>query len=69
MNADDFDIDNCYYCCAYNNTVASVRDAIYDMVRGEGIILDPCYTGKTFYAIRSMTLNNFKNAAIQSTDK
>ena len=33
---------------AYNNPVRAVREAIYYMARREGIILDPCYTGKTF---------------------
>ena len=39
---------------AYNNPVAEVRQAIYYMGRMEGIILDPCYTGKTFNGILQM---------------
>ena len=35
----------------YNNAVPEVRQAIYRMGRTEAIILDPCYTGKTFNAI------------------
>ena len=35
----------------YNNAVPEVRQAIYRMGRAEGIILDPCYTGKTFNAL------------------
>lgn len=50
----DFDIVTDYHYGAYNNPVAEVRKAIYYMARREGIILDPCYTGKTFNAICQM---------------
>ncbi|MGI6176998.1 MAG: 1-aminocyclopropane-1-carboxylate deaminase/D-cysteine desulfhydrase [Eubacterium sp.] len=51
----DFDIVTKYDCGAYNNPVKEVREAIYYMGRKQGIILDPCYTGKTFRAIMEMT--------------
>lgn len=50
----DFDMTNKYHFGAYNNPVKEVREAIYYMGSKEGIILDPCYTGKTFNAIREM---------------
>ena len=51
---EDFDIVTDYHYGDYNNPVAEVRKAIYYMARREGIILDPCYTGKTFNAICKM---------------
>jgi D-cysteine desulfhydrase len=44
----DFHISNDYTFGAYNNPVKEVREAIYYMARKEGILLDPCYTGKAF---------------------
>ncbi len=38
----------------YNNPVKEVREAIYEMARKEAVILDPCYTGKTYAAIKDM---------------
>lgn len=54
LAAEDFDATSEYDFGAYNNAVAEVREAIYYMGRMEGIILDPCYTGKTFNAILQM---------------
>jgi len=51
LSPEDFDIITDYDCGAYNNPVESVREAIYYMGRSEGIIVDPCYTGKTFAGI------------------
>lgn len=51
MTRDDFDLNTNYNCGAYNNPVEEVRQAIYYLGRKEGIIVDPCYTGKTFNAI------------------
>ncbi len=51
---DAFDIVTGYDFGAYNNPVGEVRKAIYYMARREGIILDPCYTGKTFNAVCKM---------------
>ncbi len=50
----DFNLTNEYHWGAYNNPVREVRKAIYEMGRKEGIILDPCYTGKTYYAIEQL---------------
>ena len=50
----DFDVTSDYDYGAYNNPVEDVRRAIYYMGRMEGIILDPCYTGKTFNGILKM---------------
>ena len=50
----DYDIETGYDYGGYNNPVGEVRKAIYYMARREGIILDPCYTGKTFNAICKM---------------
>jgi len=50
----DFDITNQYHCGGYNNPVKEVREAIYYVAQKEAIILDPCYTGKCFYALMEM---------------
>ena len=47
----DFHISSDYTFGDYNNPVKEVREAIYYMARKEGILLDPCYTGKTFCGI------------------
>lgn len=44
----DFHISNDYTFGGYNNPVKEVREAVYYMARKEGILLDPCYTGKAF---------------------
>lgn len=49
-----FDIEMGYTRGGYNNPSREVRDAIYLMARNEGIILDPCYTGKCFAGIVEM---------------
>ena len=50
----DFNIKEDYIRGGYNNPVKEVREAIYEMGRKEAILLDPCYTGKTFAAIREL---------------
>ncbi len=45
---DDFFVRTEYDFGDYNNPVKEVREAVYYMARKEAIILDPCYTGKTF---------------------
>lgn len=50
-NLSDFHISNDYTFGAYNNPVKEVREAVYYMARKEGILLDPCYTGKAFYGL------------------
>ncbi len=54
MTAGDFDLISDYDHGAYNNPVKEVRDAIYYMGRREAVLLDPCYTGKTFSGILDM---------------
>ena len=54
LNEDDFNLIDDYDFGDYNNPVKEVREAIYYMGRKEGIILDPCYTGKTFNGILQM---------------
>lgn len=51
ITADDFDIVTHYIHGAYNNAVEEVRDVMYYLARKEAIIIDPCYTGKTFEAL------------------
>ena len=50
----DFHIEKDYTRGAYNNPCKEVRDAVCYMARKEGIILDPCYTGKAFAGILDM---------------
>lgn len=50
----DFHITNDYTFGAYNNPVKEVREAVYYMARMEGILLDPCYTGKAFYGLLNL---------------
>ena len=54
LGPDDLDLIEDYDFGGYNNPVKEVREAIYYMGRMEGIILDPCYTGKTFNGIVRM---------------
>lgn len=51
---DDFDIETGYIHGAYNNCVEEVRDTMYYLARKEALIIDPCYTGKTFEGIVDM---------------
>lgn len=53
----DFHIDESYHYDGYNNSVPEVRESIYKMAQKEAILLDPCYTGKVFNAIRQMILD------------
>lgn len=50
----DFRIETEYVRGAYNNPDPDVRKAIRYMANREGILLDPCYTGKAFAAIIDM---------------
>ena len=50
---DDFTIETAYIHGAYNNAVGEVREVMYYLARKEAIIIDPCYTGKTFEALVS----------------
>ena len=51
ITRDDFIFTTAYIHGAYNNAVEEVRDVLYYLARKEAIIIDPCYTGKTFEAI------------------
>lgn len=48
---EEFVIGNDYTFDSYNNAVKEVRETIYYLARREGILLDPCYTGKAFYGL------------------
>lgn len=54
ISDEEFDLISDYDHGAYNNPVKEVREAIYYMGRKEAVILDPCYTGKTFAGIMEM---------------
>lgn len=54
VSENDFHIEMDYIWGAYNNPVPEVRQSMYHMARREAVILDPCYTGKTFCAIEAM---------------
>lgn len=51
ISPDEFHIETAYIHGAYNNPVEDVRDVMYYLARKEAIIIDPCYTGKTFEAV------------------
>lgn len=51
ITPDDFNIVTHYIHGAYNNAVDDVREIMYYLARKEAIIIDPCYTGKTFEAV------------------
>lgn len=53
-NRADFDIETGYVRGGYNEEDREVREAIYLMARKEGILLDPCYTGKCFAGMIDM---------------
>lgn len=61
ITPDDFDIVTHYIHGAYNNAVDKVRDVMYYLARKEAIIIDPCYTGKTFEAV----VDRAKNSGIE----
>lgn len=61
ITADDFNIMTHYIHGAYNNAVAEVREVMYYLARKEAIIIDPCYTGKTFEAL----VDGAKNGSIE----
>lgn len=50
----DFHIETGYVRKGYNEPDKTVRDSIYTMARTEGILLDPCYTGKMFAGVLDM---------------
>ena len=52
--AQEFDIETGYTYGGYNNPVFEVREAIRFLARQEGILLDPCYTGKAFNGLMQM---------------
>lgn len=54
VTKDDFDIATDYLYGGYNLPSEKVRNAIYAMGRSEAIVLDPCYTGKTFAGLLEM---------------
>lgn len=45
---EEISIEEDYRGTAYNVPDAETRQAIYRLARGEGILVDPCYTGKAF---------------------
>ena len=51
IEPEDLDITTAYIHGAYNNPVEAVRETMYYLAREEAVIIDPCYTGKTFEAI------------------
>lgn len=50
----DMQIETAYIRKGYNEPDKHVRDAICMMARHEGILLDPCYTGKLFAGVLDM---------------
>lgn len=48
---EDFVIHEDYTFGAYNNAVPEIRDTVAYVARREGLVLDPCYTGKAFYGL------------------
>lgn len=57
ITRDDFRIETSYIHGAYNNPVNEVREVMYYLARKEAIIIDPCYTGKTFEAVVAKAKN------------
>ncbi len=51
---EQFDIREQFLYGGYNQPAQEVRQAIYRMARTEAILLDPCYTGKTFAGLLSL---------------
>lgn len=54
ISEEEFDLISDYDFGAYNNPVKEVRETLYYMGKREAIILDPCYTGKTFTGLIDM---------------
>lgn len=51
LTPEDFVFETTHIHGAYNNAVSEIRDTMYYLARKEAIIIDPCYTGKTFEAV------------------
>lgn len=54
VTREQFDIREQFLYGGYNQPSQEVRQAIYRMARTEAILLDPCYTGKTFAGLLSL---------------
>ena len=54
ITKDAFHIETDYLYGGYNLPSKTVRKAIYTMGQNEGIVLDPCYTGKAFAGLLEM---------------
>lgn len=50
----EYRIETQYIHGAYNNLVPEVRQQMYYLARREGLIVDPCYTGKTLEGLIDM---------------
>lgn len=50
----DFDIETGYVRGGYNLPSSEVREAVVLMASKEGILMDPCYTGKAFAGVMDM---------------
>lgn len=57
IKLNDFIIYKDYIYGGYNVPSKEVRESIYLMAREEGILLDPCYTGKAFTGIIELIKN------------
>ena len=57
LTEDDFDVETQYIHGAYNNPLPEIRDVMYYLARKEAIIIDPCYTGKTFEGMVDLIRN------------
>lgn len=53
VNSTDIDIVDGYVGKGYALSRPEERQAIYDLARLEGVVLDPVYTGKAFYGMMS----------------
>lgn len=51
ISNDDFFYSNKYTGIGYNKPDKETRDTIYYLAKQEGIIVDPCYTGKSFMGL------------------
>ena len=54
VSAGDFHMEAGYVRGGYNVPSREVREAVEQVARSEGVLLDPCYTGKAFAGLMDM---------------
>lgn len=57
-NFDNLVFSDSYLCGGYNKTTESLLHTVKECISNEGMIIDPCYSGKAFYGMVQMIKEN-----------